>query len=198
MDRVARGRFCQSCVKQVFDLSSMTEGQARGLLQEVEGSRICVRYEHDDGGRIRFREASPTTSSATCASIPRRVAWVGGAIMAATMAACTPHEPIDASRGPVVDSVEVLSPAAIETIPHAERPTETKGEIVAIEPPREVEPPPRIERLHQLKGDVAAVPPPMTVKGNMEARVPELDEAAAPDEPCDGAPSPDAPPSARG
>ena len=170
----------------------MTESQARTVLRENTGSRICVRYCHDDAGKIRFRQpAGPTT----CTS-PRRVAWAGAMVMAAAMAACTPHQRPD--EAPRVET----TPAVTETVVQGQLPViepesevqHAKGEIIAIEP--EPEPEPELEPEYELLGDVIAEPPPPpepihAVKGDIA--VPEAstrggrDPANGRDEPCDGA-----------
>lgn len=161
MDRVERGRFCQVCVKQVYDLSSMTERQATRLLRDTAGTRICVRYRHDDEGQIRFAPLTPP--AATCRS-PRRLAWAGAVAMAATMAACTPHDNPDVTKTRATPvTVEPVPMGALQLPPEPERQLEDqelKGELVAIEPPPQFtqgEPPIIPER--ELKGDVAVTPP---------------------------------------
>jgi hypothetical protein len=130
MDPTERGRFCQTCTKEVHDLSSMTEAQARSLLRERAGGRICVRYEHDDAGRIHFRSSLARTALAGVA-----------------LAACTPHDNPRAG----VQSIETIDPV-VDTQPVVVAPTVdpqpvqvTKGEL-AVEPPPEV---------HVRKGDIA-------------------------------------------
>jgi hypothetical protein len=95
MSPVQRGRFCKSCDKQVFDLSSMTEPEARGVLREHAGGNICVRYCHDTAGNIRFRPAAPARAAA----------------LALALAACTPHE-APAQRHQVVGELVDVTPEA--------------------------------------------------------------------------------------
>jgi hypothetical protein len=133
MDPTERGRFCQKCTKEVHDLSSMDEAQARALLRARAGARICVRYEHDDEGRIHFRSSLARTALAGVA-----------------LAACTPHDnprldvqPID-SIDPIVQTQQpVVVTPTVE--PQPEPVHATKGEV-AVEPPPEI---------HVRKGDVA-------------------------------------------
>ncbi len=194
MDRVERGRFCQSCVKQVYDLSRMTEPQARTVLRDNAGSRICVRYCHDDEGRIRFRSLAPTTT--TCGS-PRRVAWAGAMVMAVAMAACTPHQrPDDAPRAKpettVTETQVVGELPVIEPEPEVQQ---AKGEIVAIEPEPEREllgdvvaepPPPPVEPTHAIKGDIA-MPTEEFRAESAKQRIGQTPAIDGNDEPCDGA-----------
>jgi hypothetical protein len=128
MDPVERGRFCRSCDKQVYDLSSMTEHEARGVLQEHAGENLCVRYCHDSAGNIRFRTR------------PARVA-----ALALAMAACTPHDPPQ-ERQQVVGElvvephVEVMGAAPFE--PEIEETLEVEmGDVPAPEVEEESEPP---------------------------------------------------------
>jgi hypothetical protein len=102
MDRVERGRFCRSCDKQVYDLSSMTEHEAREVLSDHAGGNLCVRYCHDGAGNIRFRPARP----------------VRAAVLALAMAACTPHERAseEQPRQPVPEEHEVEVMGGIEEL----------------------------------------------------------------------------------
>jgi len=63
-------RFCDSCVKEVHDLSARTEEEARALLAAARGTRICVRFARDSSGAVRFRAVTlaAAVSVAACAS----------------------------------------------------------------------------------------------------------------------------------
>ena len=63
-------RFCDSCDKNVHNLSEMTENQARDLLKEEES--LCVRYRTHRSGHIRFRKALPLIAllSVGCDYVP--------------------------------------------------------------------------------------------------------------------------------
>ncbi len=194
MEPAERGRFCQVCVKQVHDLSSMTEPQARAVLREAEGSRICVRYRHDDEGRIRFADRAPAVPANTCTSV-RTARWPGAAaVLAIAVAACTPHDRGPSEQEPTVQApieepvmvgkLEVQSvPEQPQSQPHEAQ--EAKGEIVAIDPePQdmgEVEAVEPTTPVQELKGDVA-VPMPATKMGSMRATSKPLPFL---DEPCD-------------
>jgi hypothetical protein len=57
-------RFCDVCVKQVHDLSALTEPQARSVLaDESAKGRVCVRYKADRDGNIKFKPETVTASS---------------------------------------------------------------------------------------------------------------------------------------
>jgi hypothetical protein len=136
MDANEQGRFCGKCTKQVHDLSTMTEPEAQSLLRARAGGRICVRYEHDDAGRIRFRPASLA-----------RTALAGVAL-----AACTPHDH-PSTQVQSTQSVDVVDAPA--PVPIA--PTVTMGDV-APEPVKivkgEIGPEPPME-IHVRKGDIA-------------------------------------------
>jgi hypothetical protein len=82
----AQARFCGSCAKHVYNLSSMTRDEAEALVAEKEG-KLCVRfYQREDGTMltsdcnvgvaalsVRMREAkfSPLRV-ARCFQIPRK------------------------------------------------------------------------------------------------------------------------------
>ena len=63
-------RFCDSCDKNVHNLSEMTENQARDLLKEEES--LCIRYRTHRSGHIRFRKALPLIAllSVGCDYVP--------------------------------------------------------------------------------------------------------------------------------
>lgn len=155
MDANEQGRFCQKCTKQVHDLSSMSEPEAQSLLRARAGGRICVRYEHDDAGRIRFRSTNLA-----------RAALAGVAL-----AACTPHEHPSTQVQPT-QSVDVVveRPASLPVTPSVQlgavepEPVKiVKGEI-APEPPMEI---------HVRKGDIAVPNEPCDPPAVAEPAAPE-------------------------
>ncbi|MGB1276038.1 MAG: hypothetical protein ACPG77_09835, partial [Nannocystaceae bacterium] len=79
MDPVEGGRFCDSCAKQVHDLTELTEGEARGVLKQFAGQRVCVRYRQAADGSLRFKPG-------------RRLAQAAGVAAALSAGACTPHQ----------------------------------------------------------------------------------------------------------
>ena len=218
-------RFCDVCTKHVHDISSMTERMARAVLaEESQKGRVCVRYNVDDRGDIRFR---PETVEA-----PNRwrmtLAAAGLAMMALTGCTDAPPDQIledkcvyevgpwtfDAPRGqgtcPAVDAVlpnydpdDVVmgeAPAVIEWAPP--EPQEPVMGKIAIDPEPDPEP-------KALMGDVAVAPDPepkpdRTLMGAMKGpKDPEpeperavMGELAA--EPCDGEPKQDPPDSRDG
>lgn len=48
-------RRCDRCRTPVYDLSTMTRAQATALFRAPPPAGLCVRYQHDAGGRILFR-----------------------------------------------------------------------------------------------------------------------------------------------
>jgi hypothetical protein len=54
MSPAAGGRLCAECHTVVRDLSSMSERDARALLESAGPSRLCVRYLYDGAGHVRF------------------------------------------------------------------------------------------------------------------------------------------------
>jgi hypothetical protein len=69
--------FCHSCIKAVYDLSSMTQGEAAALLAEHRGRELCVSYRVDGQGEPVFA-AEPA---------PRSLPPI---VMAMALAACAP------------------------------------------------------------------------------------------------------------
>ena len=173
MSPVDRGRFCRSCDKQVFDLSSMTEAEARTVLRQSSGQNICVRYCHDDAGNIRFRTPAPARA----------------VTLALAMAACTPHERPSERQQVVGELIAV------------DHEDEMIGKVSELPTMPEVEEAVGSRDEHELMGDVAA--PVIERAPEPEAESPRLrplmgkpvlrerkGELAVPDDPCD-APKPD-------
>lgn len=124
-----RGRFCFDCRKKVHDLSAMTEAEAERFMEAEAERDICVSYEHDDDGQIRFR--APVVPLSRLRRRAAAAAAVAGAGLAATLAACTPH-----GEGPKIRDAETRSFSAPSVvIPHA-----SSTEPPAVEPPS-TEPP---------------------------------------------------------
>lgn len=74
MDGDARVRFCRECEQSVYNLSAMSEMEARRLVAEREG-RLCVRF---------YRRRDGTVLTSDC-SIGRKRSWLessGGAVVA--------------------------------------------------------------------------------------------------------------------
>ena len=63
----ARVRFCRECEQSVYNLSAMTEMEARRLVAEREG-RLCVRF---------YRRRDGTVLTSDC-SIGRKRSWLEG------------------------------------------------------------------------------------------------------------------------
>ncbi|MBC8071497.1 MAG: hypothetical protein IAG13_24430, partial [Deltaproteobacteria bacterium] len=129
----AQGRFCGKCTKSVHDLSSMEESEARALLRARADTRICVRYEHDGSGAIRFR----------------RPAVLATALAGVAIAACAPHEPARTDVNwtqPLEQQFHLPSVAVTPALaPPPPQPVHVLQGEVAPEPPAPV---------HVSKGDV--------------------------------------------
>jgi hypothetical protein len=186
-------RFCDRCTKHVHDLSSMTEAQAREVLARKEDRRVCVRYLHDDQGRIVFRQPDvvPVTS------LSRRDVRPAAAL-AVALAACAPHDNPEAAKPTPVQQVDRHTEikGGIGEAGTQERPSTPPGTVArmgaASAPPPEVQPdPPPPAVLHEMKGDVgppiddkqvpAPTPEPIReVKG-------EISPVDTIEEPCDPA-----------
>ena len=133
------GKFCQACEKQVFDLSSMTEKEARALLAKNAKGDICISYLFDGRGNVSFRA-------------PKKAPVVAAATVATALAACTPvHN---------ASVVEEDRPAAIELEAaqrgQAYQPPEVIDVRQPVEPVAEPQPfkAPK-EPLRRVKGDWA-------------------------------------------
>lgn len=81
------GWHCALCVKQVIDLSAMTEAEAERLLAERRPS-LCVSYAVDAAGHIRFQPTPAAPIVPLSALRRRRAPLVAAGAMALSMAAC--------------------------------------------------------------------------------------------------------------
>ena len=170
-----RGRFCDRCSKDVHDLSSMTEDEARAFLRERAGTRVCVNYRHHEDGRIQFRA-------------PSRVAAAAAAALAASAlaAACTPHDPPRTPSPGLTQTMGEPMPVEGGTIQVPPEPppapvNSMQGQLVAPAP---------VEPISMKRGDIAVpnepcdppAPKPATrmVKGEWAGADPELPEDATP------------------
>lgn len=153
MDPQQRGRFCHSCRKKVHNLSSMTEREARALLDNDRD--ICVAYFEDDG-RVAFQ---PEPLIPLSRLRPRHAAAPAAAGLALVLAACAPHGEAPTPRSQ--DGMEVVLPLQ-PVIPEAE-PAATIEDVMETvepsEPAEEVEPcdgtpDPAIDEPRPIKGKV--------------------------------------------
>jgi hypothetical protein len=147
-------RFCGVCVKQVHDLSAMTEPQARAVLaDESAKGRVCVRYKADRDGNIKFKPETVTASSLW------RMTLAAAGMTLALLTGCTDTAPdrVLADRceyevGPwgfTAERGQGTCPA-VEPEPEVAPETEVVGQIM-------IEPPPEPE-LIPVKGEVAPEP----------------------------------------
>ena len=170
MDPIEAGRFCQRCVKPVFDLSAMAESEARALLKANEGRDICISYRHDGRGGVSFRP--PARSRLVSLRRPVR-SGAGAVLVAGALAACSPHDNPDVVDRTPAAAIELPSkpaPSAYQPpeVAEPEQPPAVKGEIRPVEPP-----PPEDVR---VKGDWAGpidepdAPEPKRALGRLPAK----------------------------
>lgn len=124
-DRSAKRAFCGHCRKNVFNLSNMTRDEARSLLREHAGQKICVSYGKASDGAIRFRPSPPPADLVPVGRLsvrPSRSAMAAAAAgLAVALAACTPH----GKEQDEVGKIEVVDPEPADgdptrTIPWAD------------------------------------------------------------------------------
>jgi hypothetical protein len=173
MEPVEGGRFCGSCNKQVYDLSSMTEDEARGILREHASGKLCVRYLQDAVGNIRFRPARPARAAA----------------LALAMAACTPHQQQEQSQEATQEEAQADRTekdgadeqledvmGGIDEVEGDIEPVPVMGEAPAIDP----ETPPKPEAPPRPRMGRPAIPKAPDGAAERDGRA-----QPAPDEPCD-------------
>lgn len=100
MEGDAKRRHCAECNEDVHDLSAGTEEDARALLREAAGKRICVRYAATPSGTIRFRATLTVAAVATAAVVAgcSSVDMSGPAPAARPMAVAHPDGGADANE----------------------------------------------------------------------------------------------------
>jgi hypothetical protein len=150
-------RFCGVCVKNVHDLSALTEPQARAVLaDESTKGRMCVRYKADRDGNIKFKAETVTATSLW------RMTLAAAGMTLALLTGCTDTAPdrvlsdrCEYEVGPwgfVAERGQGTCPA-VE--PEPDQPeVEIVGQIMAEPPP--VQPQPERE----MMGDIAPVAEP--------------------------------------
>lgn len=124
-------RHCEQCSFEVHDLNAMTEADARALLQDQAGARLCVRYQSDRHGRIRFADSDTRRPS---------LAWSALAAAASLVAlvACTSHGPptleiIEDEPAFVQWRIEPAAPEPTEQPEPAEQPKPVVNEEIPSE-----------------------------------------------------------------
>lgn len=65
-----RTRFCDTCGKNVYNLSARTEQEARAIFDEGKGERICVRYAKTAAGAILFAAVAGCSAAVPPAATP--------------------------------------------------------------------------------------------------------------------------------
>jgi hypothetical protein len=133
----ARARHCESCDKNVYNLSSMTRAEAEALLIAKEG-KLCVRY---------YQRADGTIITADCPVGTKRrrrrrriaVAAFGAMSALAAAASITRGGPI----APTMGAIAVATPVPpnvpdVVTAPPVDEPHVTMGEMVYVPPKKPV------------------------------------------------------------
>ena len=112
MTPLQRGRHCDTCRQTVHDLSTMTEREAKTLLNS--GEDVCISYRENDDGSVKLRPAPVVPLAALTRRLPR----VAAAGLSIALAACAPH-----GEGPSLEAQQEEPPAFLEytpSIPEAE------------------------------------------------------------------------------
>ena len=139
-----RARFCQSCSKNVYNLSGMTRAEAKTLLADTEG-RVCVRFYRRADGTVLTSDC-PVGFAAKAYARAKRTVFTGSAGLAAafvvvvtsmTGAAPAPVRRFQQWAAQRADDVVVAPPmmGAPPPMPH-ERPQPNMGDMAAPNPER--------------------------------------------------------------
>lgn len=96
LSRVAEAiDWCPSCAREVHDLGALGPDRARALVAEHRGSSICVRYQVDPSGRLRF---APTLAATRLTRRPRVRAFALAGVVSLVLSGCAK----DASSPPIL------------------------------------------------------------------------------------------------
>ncbi|MBX3190404.1 MAG: hypothetical protein KF819_25615 [Labilithrix sp.] len=143
-----RVRFCLSCEKNVYNLSSMTRADAEALLRERMGNELCVRFYQRADGTILTQDCPEGAKTKRRKKLAIAIAGAG-AMAAATLTAFEKTTCATRTMGAVEPSFVTHGNA-----------TEVKGEVepvmgqmpvvmgtataIPVEPPPPPPPPPRV------------------------------------------------------
>lgn len=132
------GRACERCQHVVRDLSAMTRDEASRFVAEHRGQGNCYRYLARPDGTIVF------AAGRGGAGLP--------AVVALTLAACTPHAPPRALTVEAVDSAPLAPVAATAgvIIPSASPSPARAVEPGDPRPPAPMRPPKRTTPAHEI------------------------------------------------
>lgn len=144
-------RFCQLCRFDVFDLSQMTEDEARRTVERSEG-RICVRFYRRADGTVVTADCGPARFEALRRGA-RRTLQLAGGFVAALLAFVLGLAGVlalrlggDEARDAVASKLEVVAKPMLPA-------------WVTIAPP-EPEPPPEARPTHRPRMGRMRLPPP--------------------------------------
>jgi hypothetical protein len=140
-------RFCQTCAKNVYNLSAMTRTEAESLVQAKAGN-LCVRfYQREDGTLLT--DDCPVGMRL----VRRRLQWLGAtvtALLAGVTSLCGGLLPgraasVKPASAKTLSSKPGKAPGHTKVAPHATHPTPpshaTMGEPVAVARPTPKAPP---------------------------------------------------------
>jgi len=127
-----RVRFCLSCEKNVYNLSSMTRDAAEALLRERMGNELCVRFYQRADGTILTQDCPEGVKKKRRKKLALAIAGAGA--MAA--AAATAFTKTTCTKGQAIaGAVAVQGDWAGPTMGDVGPVVETKGEAVMAPPP---------------------------------------------------------------
>ena len=124
-----RVRFCLSCEKNVFNLSSMTKDDAESLLRERLGSDLCVRFYQRADGTILTADCPEGVKKKRRKKLALAVAGAGALAAAAATSFMSRQS---CSRQGAVAQGELTAVAG--GMMYQGEPTEVKGERLTVPP----------------------------------------------------------------
>lgn len=161
-------RFCLSCEKNVYNLSSLTRDAAEALIEKNLGGEMCVRFYQRADGTILTQDCPEGAKKKRRKKLALAVAGAGAMAAATAMAFARGTCGVRQGDVAVAGGMEMIPPpeprpTAMGTVappvlePHVE---EVKGERVLTPPPRKVAPTTK----PQMGGAPVPVPRPLMGK----------------------------------
>jgi hypothetical protein len=149
-----RVRFCLSCEKNVYNLSSMTKDDAESLLRERLGNDLCVRFYQRPDGTILTQDCPEGVKKKRRKKLALAVAGAG----ALAAAAATSFMSKSTCRGGAMQGVTGEPVAVAGGMVYA--PTEVKGEM-AVPPVAPIPVPTTMGSAAPTFTTVMGAPPPL-------------------------------------
>lgn len=136
MEPAEGGRRCAACERVVHDLSAMSAREAARFVAGRRGERTCYRYLARPDGALVFA--------------PEPARPLAPLVIAATLAACTPHAPPQLELAVQAQELPSSAPPVVipAALPEPDEPCEPAAEPDPAKPKRPKKPPAKQQKEH--------------------------------------------------